>query len=83
MGEEGALLRLRLVTASRPTYEALPSFVSCYALATARSRPSPKPSLTLLHVQGGDTALLAQSVANLNLRFQDTGLGGQKTGKFG
>ena len=36
---------------------------------------SPKPSPTPLHVQGGDTALLAQSVANLNLRFQDTGLG--------
>ncbi|WP_314978498.1 hypothetical protein, partial [Campylobacter rectus] len=38
-GTEGALLRLRLVTASRPTYEASPSFASCYALATARSRP--------------------------------------------
>ena len=75
---EGALLRLRLVTASRPTYEASPSFASCYALATARSRPAPvcsaaasfarqKPPPTPLHVRGGDIALLCeQSVAGLN-----------------
>ena len=36
---------------------------------------SPKPSLTPLHVIGGDAALLAQSVAGLNLSFQGTGLG--------
>ena len=49
------------------------------AASAATQKPPPFP----LHVRGGDTALLAQSVANLNLRFQDTGLGGQKTGKFG
>ena len=68
-GEEGALLRLRLVTASRPTYEASPSFASCYALATAKSRPSPKPSPTPLHVKGGDATLLMQSVAGFKFAF--------------
>ena len=36
---------------------------------------SPKPSLTPLHVICGDMALLTQSVADLNLRFQGIGLG--------
>ena len=59
------------------TYEASPSFASCYALATAEGRPSPfllaaasaatqKPSPTPLHVKGSDIALLTQSVASLN-----------------
>ena len=42
------------------------------AAASAATQKPPPPSL---HVQGGDTALLAQSVANLNLRFQGAGLG--------
>ena len=56
LGEEGALLRPRLVTASRPIYEASPSFASCYALATAEGRPSPKPSLTHCTFKGCDSA---------------------------
>ncbi len=35
---------------------ASPSFASCYALATAKGRPSPKPSLTPLHVRSCCTA---------------------------
>ena len=40
LGEEGVLLRLWLVTASRPTYEASPSLLRL-CLATAGGRPAP------------------------------------------
>ncbi|WP_163026382.1 hypothetical protein [Campylobacter showae] len=44
-------------------------------LLAAASAATQKPSPTPLHVRGSDTALLTQSVANLNLHFQDAGLG--------
>nr|WP_314747356.1 hypothetical protein [uncultured Campylobacter sp.] len=42
-------------------------------LLAAASVATQKPSPTPLHVRGGDTALLAQSVANLNLVFSGYG----------
>ena len=42
-------------------------------LLAAASVATQKPSLTPLHVRGGDTALLAQSVTNLNLVFSGYG----------
>ena len=42
-----------------------------YLRSVAPSAPKPPP--TPLHVRGGDTALLAQSVANLNLTFSGYG----------
>ena len=55
LGEEGILLTVCLQLRAKRS-RASPSFASCYALATAEGRPSPKPSSTPLHVRSCCTA---------------------------
>ena len=72
---KGFLLTKRRLPLRRAMHSQLPKADPPPRLLAAASAATQKPPPTPLHVRGGDIALLTQSVANLNLHFQDAGLG--------